>query len=394
MHLLKLPLSRVLIWIETAWGVFLSLLLICLRPLRDIRVYELGSQRIGHLALEPELWLSRRDVEAQSPILAFFFAPKPVCNAFLLRAWARSITLVPTWIARPVYLAGLRFPRLKVVLPDWYKEHADLRVLDATLPHLLLTTEERSAARQYLSQMGVPEGMPYVCLAVRDRAYLSATQTGKDWTYHDYRDSDIGDYIPMANFLALHGYAVIRMGSIVEKAFEADNPLVLDYANSKHRSDLLDVSLFASCAFCISTSTGMDSLALIFRRPVGVVNVPGAGGIRLGSTTQLLMPKDVYDIGSGKKLSLLDPKWLESMSFTRTGAFLEAGLDLRSNSPQELVDFAREMIALTEGRFDVSEEHLTLERQILAGISGDVDRSLVTAHFAPSWLTGRVREVS
>ena len=73
-------------------------------------------------------------------------------------------------------------------------------------------------------------------------------------------------------FLAERGYMVFRMGKIVEKPFNLDHPLILDYANSTYRSDFLDIWLLANCFFCISTGVGLEEVARIFRKPIVNVN--------------------------------------------------------------------------------------------------------------------------
>ena len=64
------------------------------------------------------------------------------------------------------------------------------------------------------------------------------------------------------------------MGSLVEKKFKNNNKMIIDYANSPHKSDFLDVYLGANCSFCISTSTGFDAIPYVFRRPIAYVTVP------------------------------------------------------------------------------------------------------------------------
>ena len=86
-----------------------------------------------------------------------------------------------------------------------------------------------------MRNLGIPAGMKYVCLAVRDGAYMRAVDTIRNWDYHDYRDSRIVDYEAMVVRLVERGYAVIRMGRIVEAGLPSASPAVVDYANSPLR---------------------------------------------------------------------------------------------------------------------------------------------------------------
>jgi len=134
----------------------------------------------------------------------------------------------------------------------------------------------------------------------------------------------------------------------------------------------------------------MDGLAFMARRPVGVVNVPGIGGLRLGQLTKLVMTKDVHDARTGKRLPLDDPRRLEAMAYYRSDDYGQNGLELRCNSPNDLLDFARNMVEVDKGSFRVSQSQKETERRILEGLPGPVDRSRVSAHFPPKWFWERV----
>ena len=116
----------------------------------------------------------------------------------------------------------------------------------------------------------------FVCLIVRDSAYLDS-QIPNDWNYHNYRDSDIQNYVLAAEALAERGYFVIRMGAKVHAAMNSAHPKVIDYATNGMRSDFMDIYLGAKCHFAISTGSGWDSIPEIQRRPVVFVNYVPVG---------------------------------------------------------------------------------------------------------------------
>ena len=62
-----------------------------------------------------------------------------------------------------------------------------------------------------LKEMGV-KNKNYVCLAVRDENYLNKMEPRGDWSYHDYRNSNIINYLEAADELTKRGYYVLRMG--------------------------------------------------------------------------------------------------------------------------------------------------------------------------------------
>jgi len=237
-----------------------------------------------------------------------------------------------------------------------------------------------------MRDLGIPTGMPFVCLAVRDGAYLRAVDTIRNWDYHNYRDSRITDYELLVDRLVERGYAVIRMGRIVEATLPTASPAVVDYANSPLRSDFADLWLFSHCAFCISTSTGMDGVASIQRRPMGFVNIAHSGSVRLGNGLKLVMFKDLVDVTTGQVLSLLDDRRREAMAFGHMSEVTAMGLEFRDNSPDELAAVAIELVDILQGRWQPTPGQIAVEQEFLSRIPGPLDFTQANFHISPSWL--------
>ena len=375
-------------------GLMLGLPLRLLAPFYRIEVQRIWGERVGHLALEPELLLSQREGKPIERTLTLFFNSRPVANQFMLQMWQRKLPTGPSWLLGPIYEANKRWPWLDTGARGWDEQHFDLRSLDEVSPHVTFTREESDRGKRLLEELGVPEGMPFVCLAVRDSAYLAATDPSKDWTYHNYRDSDISTYVAMAKFLTEAGYAVLRMGAVVNEPLKANSPLVIDYATSGLRSDFGDVFLFAHCAFCISTSTGMDALAMLFRRPLGITNLASTGGMQIGGPLVLIMCKDYADLETGQALSLDCDKRVSAMRLFRTQDLTALGVRVIDNSPDELVDFAREMVAVTSGTLDEDPLVLARGKELIQRLHPDSRIRESSFLLSPAWLRTRLRDES
>ena len=342
---IKTLLHRLSTSVVEIFGLLLALPLRALAPFMRVEVQEVWAARIGHLALEPEMWLCRRAVTPEPRTFTVFYAKKPIANDFMLTMWRRVLPFGPSALLDPIYRAGGRWRWLDVRARGWDQRHFDLRALDARSPHVAFTAPERARGEQLLAELGIAPGQPFICLAVRDSAYLASTQPDRDWTYHRYRDSRIETYEPMVRRLADAGYAVLRMGAVVAEPLVTSSPGVVDYANSGLRSDFADVFLFANCAMCISSSTGMDSVAMLFRRPLILVNLPGAGGCQLGGPLRRVMFKTIIDAQTRQPLPLMDERRFQAMSFHRTDQYEKSGLELVDNSAEELLAVADEVLA-------------------------------------------------
>ncbi len=132
-------------------------------------------------------------------------------------------------------------------IPAMHKGRDMDRNLQKTRARFDFMSAEDVAAEEWLKRRGWTEGEPFVCLIVRDSAYLGSSSlhalTGGEtrWSYHNYRDSDIYIFGDAARALIERGYWVIRMGQAVRKPFPVSHPHIIDYPFVEDRDDLLDI---------------------------------------------------------------------------------------------------------------------------------------------------------
>ena len=74
-------------------------------------------------------------------------------------------------------------------------------------PTLKFTDAELGMGEIFLHSIGLNRDSKFVCLNVRDDSFLSKTKPigwheNRDWSYHNYRDSDIKTYVAAAEALA------------------------------------------------------------------------------------------------------------------------------------------------------------------------------------------------
>jgi hypothetical protein len=199
----------------------------------------------------------------------------------------------------------------------------------------------------------VPKGIPFVCLIVRDSAYLAKHKPGFSWDYHNYRDSPIQDYALAAEELANRGYYVFRMGAKVHEPLKSHHPRIIDYATNGMRSEFMDIYLGAKCAFCISTSTGYDALPLVFRRPIAFVNSLPLGYIFTFSAKFICLTQHHFEEGTGREWTL--PEILSNgLGYALTSTeYVKRGVRLVKNSPEEIREVAIEMDERLKGTWQL-----------------------------------------
>ena len=324
------------------------------RPLVWIRFGQLRSNPIGHCVFDPEYYLSEREVKNGKSLDCFYFQTKTTPNdqwSLMLRRHLR-INRFFRYLDKANCLipGGEIHHKMRAV-----KGSRDFKgFLARTEPHFSFTNEENSRGAQFFESLGMQSKDRFVCMLVRDSAYKEKYHKmgNRDWSYHNYRDSDIDTYEEATLALAEKGYWVFRMGKAVHKPLKADHPRILDYANTAYRSDFLDIWLFANCYFGISTGTGIDSVADIFRKPVVYVNYDLLTRMVLWSKT-ITVPKKLYWINDQRFLTLTEQF---EHSYGQGHRYAENGIEVVDLKPKEISDAVLEMEARLNGSWKENAE--------------------------------------
>ena len=353
--LLALPISSV------------SLLLIfILRPFIQVKIGFLRSDRLGHFAANTELLICeacankhKRNIRSVS----LYYLPRQPCNQQLACMWKRRLILLPWFLLRPIDLI-IRSISCLSSFHAFESAGGDRDIdnlLDKIPAQLNFTDEEELRGKLELSDIGVKDSSPFICLTVRDPAYLNALYKGSDASYHNHRDSNIQSYVLAAEALADRGYYVIRMGAKVLEPLNSNHPRVIDYASNGKRSDFMDIYLGAKCFFAISTSTGWDAVPLIFRRPIAYVNMVPLGWLFTFSSKFLAITKHHVSMLDGQELSLREI-FKRGVGFCSLNSDYSAkNIALIDNTPEEIRDLVIEMAERLEGSFQPRPEDEALQ---------------------------------
>ena len=349
-----------------------------IRPWLLVRWGGLMSSRIGHFTANTELYLCERDAGINVPKkrhLDIFYMPyRPICNQQLATMWKRILRVWPSWMLAPCNKVNRLIPRGAVHEIGNNTQHdRDVHnLLDRFQPHLELTSEEVDRGEAGLRAMDIPPNTPFVCLTVRDREYLVQQFPGSDYSYHNYRDSNIQNYILAAETLADRGYFVIRMGAIVREAIKTAHPRIIDYATNGMRSDFMDIYLGAKCEFCISVGTGFDAVPLIFRRPIAYVNMVPLGYLFTFRPQFLGITKHYY-LKAGHRELVLSEIFSHGVGFSmHTSNFTSKGVELIENTPEEIRDVVIEMADRLNGTWQSNEDDEVLQRRFWEIFPADV----------------------
>jgi len=337
-----------------------------IEPFKKIRIAVISSDRIGHLALNTELFLRRRQFNRSDlPDVTNIFLLKEgkAANRQLVKMFKRNLFILESNSLFLLYMSidwALCRTRFTFGLPMEDNEDYEFKNTDTSL---LLIEEEEEKGRRLLKEMGVdPQNDWFVCIHSRDGAYLSKQNAKVNWKYHDYRDSDINDFTEAIRYIIEQGGYVIRMGSEVENPLIFRHEHLIDYAVIC-RSDFMDIYLIAKCKFFLGTTGGICDVAIAMDKPRLSVNYAPPGVVPFGKDN-LYIPKKVKSKENGRYLPL--SKVLEERRDILGIDYDELGYEYEDNTPEEILEATKEMMSRLNGTFELPEEDEKLLQRYFA----------------------------
>jgi len=245
-----------------------------------------------------------------------------------------------------------------------YDRGVDFYLFNIYKPHLNFTNAEISRGKLLLSKLGVPPNATWVCIHNRDVAYLDKI-TGTRVAHHDYRNFSINSMIPAAEILSDRGYYIIRMGSIVSEIINNENSKIIDYANSPLRDDFFDIYLLANCTYFIGCDSGLSALPTIFRRRIGMINYT----IYNNFFDKNYQPchvifKHFWHKTLQRYLSISEIFDRGLHNAGQSQIYEAAGVEMVSNSEEEILDFSKEIDDREKGVWQLSLEDVKLHQRL------------------------------
>ena len=189
----------------------------------------------------------------------------------------------------------------------------------------------------------------------------------RNWSYHDYRDSDINTYLLAAKNLMNKNYNLIRIGKLPKNKLnylkydiqESDN--IFDYSDSNIQNDFHDIFLLKYCKFFICSETGISSVPEIFNVPCVYTNWPMIEEISLWPKNALYIFKKIYSKSENRYLTFKESfnyNFSESDNYQK---MKDNKLILVDNTPEEINDVSLEMQMRLDDQWTETPEYINLQ---------------------------------
>jgi putative glycosyltransferase (TIGR04372 family) len=218
-------------------------------------------------------------------------------------------------------------------------------------PLLSFLEEDKVRGRQELLNLGMPIDAWFVVLHVRQPASDIAQESQRT-----ARNAKLETYEKMVCAVIERGGWVVCM-SQGEGLVPKQNLILY----GPHRTDWMDVFLWANCKFFIGTASGPLHVPSTFGVPT--VQTNSILGFRSWSSQDLFIPKRHWSKQLGRYLNLEEElrgpaAWCEWPEY-----LTEQGLDLHDNSPDEIEEVVIEMMDRLDGKISYSLIENQLQEQ-------------------------------
>jgi len=355
-----------------------------LRPWLLVRFGAMQSSYFGHMSMNTENYLSRRDVGIGfTDSYDIFGYGQFVINRQLKRKWDEVLNTSQT---ATVFASMMPWDSPHSITKEVFaNQGADsAQIWRKTEPHLCFSEEELRYARSELERRGIQPESEYVCIGERTSAYRKTILNANKFKQtSNSRDAGFDQFSLAAMALADRGYFVLRMGAASDLDLCSSHPRIIDYA-SKYRSEFMDLYLGATCRFFAAPPSGVTSIASIFRRPIVFSNYFYTKFTQHWLENILFLLPHLYNKNTQTHLSLAEYALLDQPPGDRWENY---GVTFVSNTPEEMLHACLEMDDRLSGVWTETEEDRLRQTRVRQQLESSV-RGKKSPNGIPFWESG------
>ncbi len=345
--------------------VFLPLsFIVCACGYRRLMIF---TDRIGHLAIEPDTLLKAQQLGLIQPQRWIILAPAHrVANQHLLSYWEKHFKIVQRPWACFLWQALTYWPWTRYDVAYFINSNKGSQFAYQVnaqwgdrSPILSLTADDREWGDQQLQNLGIPEDAWFVAIHVREGGFSPI-----DEALHSHRNGNIDNLLPAIEAITARGGYVVRLGDPTMVPLKPMKQ-VIDYAHHPARCDRLDIFLCARARFIVGNTSGLFIVGSIFGVPSALANmipIPTLGFL----AQDISMPKLLFSQPLGRMLSFPEIMSSPVAEFRAASLYVDHQLVPIENTADEILAITLEMFARLEGIMSVSQEDECLHQRYLA----------------------------
>lgn len=316
---------------------------------RGFRVVNIFTDRIGHLAIEPDCLLKDQSLGLVAPKRWILLAPRHrTANEHMLHYWKQHFQII-RHSALCFLLRSMAFGRLFQHDVSHYMRNIG-HTQDAYRVYsqwgdrssiLSLSPADQEWAHEALRLLGIPNDSWFVCIHAREGCFSPI-----DEELHRHRNANIDNLNLSVLEITKRGGWVVRLGDPTMKPMQP-LPQSIDYAHHHMKSARLDVILCARARFILGNTSGIFLVSTVFGIPSALVNMIPVNAMGM-SHRDLSIPKMHWSEARERYLSLDEIKNDGLSSAQYFDQYLSAGVRLVENSAIDILELTQEMFETLE----------------------------------------------
>lgn len=341
---------------------FVIPILVLIRKFYDYKICLMRTDRLGHLALNSQLFFIRNKKNLIKNLNYYLIAPSinssNIANKDLLLLYieySKNLHNVRIICSSSLYFF-FNYSRVLFCTKDFFSALEartggnEFSLAEQTVS---FTKKQKKIGDDILLQMGITKNDKLVSIYSRDSGFLDNLNNQTDWSYHDYRNTNIESYLKTIKYLIKEGYKVIRIGSDYSKSLEYVNDKYIEYNLSDYKSSFMDLYFPYISSFIIGCKSGATDVSVVFNTPILNTNLTIFSESALGKNDlfiqkRLLDEKGLIisfkDLISDEKYYLYDGNKMKSLY----------GITYIDNSEDEILEATKEMHKKIMGNFELS----------------------------------------
>lgn len=336
-------------------SIFLWLLLLPLTIVLHLAGYRrvtVFTDRIGHLAIEPDCLLKEQRLGLIPQCRWFILAPPGrVANHHLLNYWKPFIRIYENGLACYVLSSMSLFGFMRYDISRYVlavnKAQAAYKInalWDGRPPLLSLTKEDEKWSAHALRQLGLPEGAWFVCVHVREPGFSPV-----DEELQSHRNASIENIMPAIQEIIARGGWVIRIGDASMTPLPP-LPKIIDYAHHPMKSEQLDIILCAKAKFILGNTSGIALVGSVFGIPCAIANMIPMSDLWYG-IRDISIPKLLWSEHLNRYLRFDEVISSSLAKYRYAALYRKAKIRVEENSAEDIRNLAVEMIDRLDNSF-------------------------------------------
>lgn len=325
------------------------------------------SERIGHLAIEPDTLLKAQMLGLIQPKRWIWLAPKKIIsNEHLLKYWQQYFTITRSEPACFFLHALTLWPFMRYNVSHFINRdnHAQFSYRVNTLwgqrPQLLqLTAEDIEWGNQQLIQLGLPKDAWFVCVHAREPGFSPI-----DESLHSHRNGKIENVQLAIEEITRRGGWVVRIGDPTMTALQK-MPQVIDYVHHPLRNARMDIILCARARFILGNTSGIFIVASVFGVPSALANMIPMSTLGF-ITNDLSIPKMYWLVKQKRYFTFAEIMMSPISNFRTASMYKNNDYVVEENSAEDILLLTTEMLDRLEGKFLETEDDLKLQEKYMS----------------------------